>query len=88
MKAEGGKEIAEEKFEASSVWFMRLKERSCLHNIRVQGETVSADVEPAASYPEHPVKIMNEGAGSTQQTLSAGERAFYWKRMSSRAFHR
>lgn len=39
-----------------------------------------------ASYPEHPAKIMNEdeGGGSTQQTLSVGETAFYWKRMSSR----
>lgn len=68
---------------------MRLKERS-LHNIRVQGEAVSADVEPVASYPEHPAKIMNEdeGGGSTQQTLSVGETAFYWKRMSSRASRR
>lgn len=56
---------------------MRLKERS-LHNIRAQGEAVSADVEPVASYPEHPAKIMNEdeGGGSTQQTLSVGETAF------------
>ena len=49
-----------------------------------------------ASYPEHPAKvmnekkkkIMNEGGDSTEQTCSVGETAFYWKKMSSRAFHR
>ena len=58
MKTERGKQAVKHEFKAIRSWFMKLKERNRIWNIKVQTEAASADVEAAARYTKYLAKII------------------------------
>lgn len=82
MKAEGSKEGAEGKTEASRGWLPM----NFLQNIKEQSEAASADVGAETSHPKDLNEITNKGGYSQQQIFNTDETSIYWKKMPSRTF--
>ncbi|XP_072263547.1 tigger transposable element-derived protein 1-like [Pyxicephalus adspersus] len=75
-----------EEFMASKGWFQRFKGRADLHNITIQGEAPSADLQAASDFSKILQGIIDEGGYLADQIFNANETCLFWKKMPERTY--
>ena len=73
-------------FSASKRWLTGFLKRNAFHNVKITGETASADEKAAKHYPEQLAKIIQEGGYCADQVFNADETGLFWKRMPTRTY--
>ncbi|XP_062538067.1 tigger transposable element-derived protein 1-like [Armigeres subalbatus] len=78
--------VKKQGFVASKGWFYRFIRKHSIRNVRIKGESASADVEAASTYPAEFRKLIEEGAYHPDQVFNADETGLFWKKMPSRTY--
>ncbi|XP_039962466.1 tigger transposable element-derived protein 1-like [Bactrocera tryoni] len=73
-------------FSASTGWMTGFLKRHALHNIKIKGETASADELAAKEFPEKLKKIIEDGEYTPDQVWNLDESGLFWKRMPRRTY--
>ncbi|GFX87668.1 tigger transposable element-derived protein 1 [Trichonephila clavipes] len=68
---------AGKEFSASKGWLTGFLKRNALHNIKITGESATADEGAAKIFPEELVKIIEDG----DYSADADETGLYWKKL-------
>ncbi|GFU95042.1 tigger transposable element-derived protein 1 [Trichonephila clavipes] len=77
---------AEKEFSASKGWLTGFLKRNALHNIKITGESATADEGAAKIFPEELAKIIEDGDYSVDQVFNADETGLYWKKLPNRTY--
>ncbi|GFW17835.1 tigger transposable element-derived protein 1 [Trichonephila clavipes] len=73
-------------FSASKGWLTGFLKRNALHNIKITGESATADEGAAKIFPEELAKIIEDGDYSADQVFNADETGLYWKKLPNRTY--
>ncbi|GFU10090.1 tigger transposable element-derived protein 1 [Trichonephila clavipes] len=77
---------AGKEFSASKGWLTGFLKRNALHNIKITGESATADEGAAKIFPEELAKIIEDGGYSADQVFNADETGLYWKKLPNRTY--
>ncbi|GFY31831.1 tigger transposable element-derived protein 1 [Trichonephila clavipes] len=77
---------AGKEFSASKTWLTGFLKRNALHNIKITGESVTADEGAVKIFPEELAKIIEDGDYSADQVFNADETGLYWKKLPNRTY--
>ncbi|GFT51942.1 tigger transposable element-derived protein 1 [Trichonephila clavipes] len=77
---------AGKEFSASKGWLTGFLKRNALHNIKITGESATADEGAAKIFPGELAKIIEDGDYSADQVFNADETGLYWKKLPNRTY--
>ncbi|GFV73091.1 tigger transposable element-derived protein 1 [Trichonephila clavipes] len=77
---------AGKEFSASKGWLTGFLKRNALHNIKITGESATADEGAAKIFPEELAKFIEDGDYSADQVFNADETGHYWKKLPNRTY--
>ncbi|GFS90844.1 tigger transposable element-derived protein 1 [Trichonephila clavipes] len=77
---------AGKEFSASKGWLTGFLKRNALHNIKITGESATAEEGAAKIFPEELAKIIEDGDYSSDQVFNADETGLYWKKLPNRTY--
>jgi hypothetical protein len=81
LKCEYGEESTVASFMASEGWFQHFKKCCNLHNIKITGETASAESEKAMQFVSCIRNLIEGGNYSEQQMFNVDEIGLCWKQV-------
>ncbi|GFV94127.1 tigger transposable element-derived protein 1 [Trichonephila clavipes] len=77
---------AGKEFSASKGWLTGFLKRNALHNIKITGDSATADEGAAKIFPEELAKFIEDGDYSADQAFNADETGHYWKKLPNRTY--
>ncbi|GFW30827.1 tigger transposable element-derived protein 1 [Trichonephila clavipes] len=77
---------AGKEFSASKGWLTGFLKRNALHNIKITGESATADEGAEKIFPEELAKFIEDGYYSADQVFNADETGHYWKKLPNRTY--
>lgn len=83
MKAKIGTEAPKKNFEASRIWFMKLRKEAISVTCNYMVKQQMLMYKLLTSYPEDPAEIINEHGYTKQQIINVDETALCWNQRPS-----
>ncbi|GFT16455.1 tigger transposable element-derived protein 1 [Trichonephila clavipes] len=77
---------AGKEFSAKKTWLTGFLKRNALHNIKITGESATANEGAVKIFPEELAKIIEDGDYSADQVFNADETGLYWKKLPNRTY--
>ncbi|XP_058816700.1 tigger transposable element-derived protein 1-like [Topomyia yanbarensis] len=86
LQEEPSTSFSSKSFTASKGWFYRFIKKNSIRNVKLKGESASADIEAANAFKLKLLRVIEDGAYHADQIFNADETGLFWKKMPGRTY--